>query len=203
MKIGPKYKIARRLGGAIFEKTQTQKFALRNEKKNFANNTGKRAKSNFALQLLEKQKVKYTYGISTKQLSNYVKAILQSKQKQPELGFFQSLEKRLDNVVLRSGLATTRFQARQMVTHGHMRVNNKKTTVPSYQIKKGDIVTVKDSSKIKPLFVGFKDKSKDVITPTWINVDPKNYTITIVADPEYKPAELAFSLGDVIQFYKR
>lgn len=202
MKIGNKYKIARRLGAAVFEKTQTQKFAVRAEKKG-ANIAGLRAKSNYGAQLLEKQKVRYTYGVSAKQLSNYVKAVIHSKVKQPEAKLFSDLEHRLDNVVLRSGIATTRFQARQIVTHGHMRVNGKKTTVPSYQVRNGDVITVKDSSRVKPLFAGFKDKSKEVITPTWIDVDAANYTVKIVGDPQYKASELAFNLNEVVQFYKR
>ncbi|HMO78599.1 MAG TPA: 30S ribosomal protein S4 [Candidatus Paceibacterota bacterium] len=202
MKVGPKYKIAKRLGAAVFEKTQSQKFILRAEKKGYST-TGVHGKTNFGTQVLEKQKVRYTYGISATQLSNYVKSIVRSKIKQPEAKLFELLERRLDNVVLRSGLATTRFQARQIVTHGHMKVNGKKTTVPSFQVKKGDVVTVKESNRNKPLFATFKDKEKDMTPPSWINVDNKNYTITVLADPQYKPTELAFNLGNVVQFYKR
>ncbi len=114
MKIGPKYKIARRLGAAVFEKTQTAKFALAEQKKK-AQGEGKfqRPKSVFGAQLIEKQRVKYTYGLTEKQLSRRVREIIaKGAQNTAEL-VYKHLESRLDSVVFRAGFAKTRFQARQ------------------------------------------------------------------------------------------
>jgi len=202
MRIGPKYKIAKRLGSAVFEKTSTAKFAAAAEKKNFSLN-GVRSRSNYGTQLLEKQKVRYTYGISNKQLTNYVRKIISSDAKDHEATLYNLLERRLDNVVLRSGLAKTRFQARQIVSHGHIKVNNKKITVPSFSVSKKDEITVKDSSKEKSLFVSFPERAKELDTPKWLKVSPKDYRITVEGDPQYIANEVAFNLGDVLQFYKR
>lgn len=202
MKVGPRYKIAKRLGASVFEKTQTAKFALSAEKKNYSTQ-GARSRSNYGSQLLEKQKVRFTYGITNKKLTNYVKSVIASKTKSPESELFDLLERRLDNVVLRSGLASTRFQARQIVSHGHIRVNDKKVKVPSYQVKKGDVVTVKESSREKTLFLDFVERFKDINPPTWLKVTAKDYSILIDGDPAYRSMDVAFNLSDVLQFFKR
>jgi len=202
MKIGPKYKIARRLGAAVFEKTSTAKFALKAEKRN-AHPNGVRSRSNYGTQLLEKQKVRYTYGISAKQLTNYVKKVITSKAKEQEATLYKNLERRLDNVILRSGLAKTRFQARQIVSHGHVRVNDKKMKVPSYSVRDKDIISIKESSREKVLFLDFKDYFKEVTVPSWLSVDPDKYTVTILGSPQYSSTEISFNLSDVLQFYKR
>jgi small subunit ribosomal protein S4 len=202
MKVKSKYKIAKRLGSAVFEKTQTAKFALAAEKKRFSTE-GIRSRSNYGTQLLEKQKVRFTYGIPNKQLTNYVKEIIKSKTKTPEQELFSKLEHRLDNIILRAGFAESRFQARQMVSHGHVKVNGRKNKVPSYQVKASDKIEIKESSRDKVLFINFAEKFKEVTTPSWIKVDPKTYSVTIEGEPSYKPKESHFRLGDVLQFYKR
>ena len=128
MKIGPKYKIARRLGPAVFEKTQTQKFALSEARHAAGKKRDKRSKalSDFGLQLIEKQRVRFSYGITERQLSNYVEKAIETKGN-PSENLFASLESRLDNVVYRMGIAHTRRLARQMVSHGHFVVYGKRT----------------------------------------------------------------------------
>ncbi len=200
MKTGPKYKIARRLGAAVFEKTQGAKFAISEQKRKpkFVKN-----RSLYGTQMLEKQKVRFTYGITEKQLSNYVKKVIDSKQKnQPEL-LFSMLEKRADAVVLRAGFATSRRHARQLVSHGHVKINGTRINVPSYALKIEDSIEVKDGSKTKGPFANYEEKFKDVITPTWIKIDPKNISVVLTAEPEYKPKETHLDLNTVLQFYKR
>src|SRR5262245_8692490 len=129
MKIGPKYKIAKRLGAPVFEKTQTQKFALSEARK--AKNVRKKrggAASDYSKQLTEKQKMRYTYGITEKQLRRYVDEAAATGH-QPIALLIARLESRLDNVVYRLGLAPTRLGARQMVSHGHVTVNGRKLTI--------------------------------------------------------------------------
>src|SRR3989344_6775354 len=103
MKIGPKYKIARRLGASIFEKTQGPKFALSKERKEKNSRSRPKAKSEFGKQLIEKQKARFSYGITEKQFSKYVNKALSSQQGEPTQKLFQTLESRLDNVLYRAG----------------------------------------------------------------------------------------------------
>jgi small subunit ribosomal protein S4 len=147
MKIGPRYKIARRLGAPIFEKTQTAKFKAR---------TGETRRppmrSDFGKQLIEKQKARFTYGVSEKQFSSYVKTVLESKTSVPVQKLLEKLETRLDNVVYRSGFASTRQFARQVVSHGHVLVNGRKLNVPSYVVKPGDMISIREGSKSNGIF---------------------------------------------------
>jgi small subunit ribosomal protein S4 len=202
MKIGPKYKIARRLGRSVFEKTQTAKFALSAEKKN-ANVEGIRSRSNYGSQLLEKQKVRFTYGVTNKQLGKYAYQVIDSKVKNQEEMLFIALEKRLDNVVLRSGFASTRRQARQLVSHGHIKVNGVKNKIPSYSVKEGDVIELKESSRDKSIFADMDERVKDITIPSWLKVDHKAFKITISGTPTYNSKETHFNLGEVLQFYKR
>ena len=200
MKIGPKYKIARRLGAAVFEKTQSPKFALSEQKRK---KTFVRARSNYGAQLIEKQKVRFTYAITEKQLSNYVKNVIAKNNKNQTDFVFQALETRLDAIVLRAGFAKTRRQARQMVSHGHVKVNGVRNTVPSTHVTKEMNIEVKETSKSKGLFNDFEERFKDVQTPAWIKVDPTKKTIALTGVPAYSPKESHFDLQAVLQFYKR
>src|SRR3954462_15916741 len=138
MIIGPRYKIARRLGVPVFEKTQTQKYAARAAARGGGKGTGKpRAKSDYGLGMLEKQRARYSYGVSSKQFGNYIKKATEKKGNSSEL-LIRLLESRLDNVALRGGYAPTRAAARQMVSHGHLMVNGKIVTIPSYHVSVGD-----------------------------------------------------------------
>jgi small subunit ribosomal protein S4 len=141
MIIGPKYKIARRLGAPVFEKTQTQKFSVRSERK-MKNRGFSKQKSEFGQQLNEKQKARMYYGVSEKQFSKYVKEAISKKASKAVGLLFETLETRLDNLVYRLGFAQTRYQARQFVGHGHILVNGKKVTIPSYVVKQGDTISL-------------------------------------------------------------
>ena len=142
---GPKSKIARKFGEPIFGPDR----AL--DKKNYGpgqhGNTRRRGKkSEYAVQLQEKQKAKYTYGILEKQFSNLFKKALRKKGITGEI-LLQLCETRLDNVVYRLGISPTRRAARQMVTHKHIVVNENITNIPSYALKVGDIISVREKSK--------------------------------------------------------
>ena len=203
MKIGPKYKIARRLGVPIFEKTQTEKFVLRETRraKNMRRGKRPRSRSNFALQLLEKQKVRYTYGISERQFSNYVKSALEKKGNPADL-LYNALESRLDNVLYRAGFAKTRRMARQMASHGHAVVNGVRTNIPSYALNEGDVVEIRDGSKGKTIFENVAERENANI-PKWLTVDQKKMSIKIGSIPGFDSTENIFSLVSVIEFYSR
>ena len=201
---GPKYKIARRLGAPIFEKTQTAKYKLSEEKKSKTKGRGKKPSStNFAIQLKEKQKARFTYGISEKQFRNYVKKLIDSKVTKPHEKLFEVLETRLDNTVTKLGLATTRAFGRQLVSHGHILVNGGKVTIPSYKVEKGDVITIREGSKKKPVFNEIDEKAKSKELPVWLAYDASKTEWKVQGLPKMEGESLLFDLDLLIQFYKR
>jgi small subunit ribosomal protein S4 len=204
MKIGPKYKIARRLGAPVFTKTQTQKFVLsqqkkeKNKKRKFSRST-----SEFGTQLLEKQKARYSYCLTEKQFSKYAKEALAKKDTHAVSRLFGSLETRLDNVVYRTGFAPTRLAARQMVSHGHITVNGKRVTIPSIRLGIGDVVSIRPASVGKPLFAEVENLMQETEKQSWIKVDMKTKTATIEILPKTEGTNLMFDLKSILEFYSR
>lgn len=202
MKIGPKFKIAKRLGAPIFEKTQTQKFALSESRVGRARSSRPGAMSDYKRQLIEKQKMRFTYGISEKQLRKYVNEAMTKSQK-PIVLLMTRLESRLDNVAYRLGLAKTRQAARQLASHGHLLVNGKRMTIPSHQVRVGDTVTVRVGSKESGLFREFTDSYEAAGVPGWLNFDVKQLEGTVKAEPTYDPRDTLFDPEQVLQYYSR
>jgi small subunit ribosomal protein S4 len=203
MKIGPKYKIARRLGSGVYEKTQSQKFML-SEQKRFKSRTGRpKRPTDYGLSLIQKQRVRFAYGVSEKQFSNYVNKSFDSAKKGnvPAQTLFKLIESRLDNVVYRAGIASTRAFARQLVSHGHILVNGKKTTIPSYSVKKGDVLTIREGSKDKPVFAELEKQLSATQKSAWLEMDATKKTVTVSGDP--KNPEPFFNFQAVIEFYSR
>lgn len=202
MKIGPKFKIAKRLGAPIFEKTQTQKFALSEARGGRIRKGRPGQMSDYKRQLLEKQKMRFTYGISEKQLRRYVDEAV-SKSNQPIALLMQRLEARLDNTVYRLGLAKTRRLARQIVSHGHITVNGKKLTVPSHKVSEGDIVAIREGSKASGLFIELAEKHESASVPGWLKFDVKKMEGNVTGAPSYDPAEILFDPAQVMEYYSR
>ncbi len=204
MKIGPKFKIAKRLGAPIFEKTQTQKFELSVARSANNRNRGKRPgqMSDYKRQLLEKQKMRFTYGISEKQLRRYVDEAVE-KSNQPVALIMERLESRLDNVIYRMGLAKTRRLARQIASHGHICVNGKKMTIPSHKVKVGDVLSIREGSRQTGLFVDLGEKHEAAGVPAWVTFDVKKMEGTMKAVPVYNPAESLFDPEQVMEYYSR
>ena len=202
MIIGPKYKIARRLGAPIFEKTQTQKYALHLERKGKKRGFAKQ-KTEFGIQLNEKQKARFTYGLREGQFSNYVKEALLKKNGNTTQIIFQFLERRLDNVVYRLGLSTTRSGSRQIVSHGHIKINGKRVNTPSRRVEIGDKIEIRASSITKPLFVNLDERIKNITLPSWIKWNNEKKFAEIQGLPEFRPLENMFDLNAVIEFYSR
>lgn len=201
MKIGPKFKIAKRLGAPIFEKTQTQKFAL-SEARSGRTKKRRGAMSDYNRQLIEKQKMRFSYGISEKQLRRYVDEALE-KSEQPMASLMERLESRLDNVVYRLGIAKTRQQARQMVSHGHITVGGRKMTIPSYKVRQGDVIGVREGSKQIGLMNNFEERHSAQSIPAWLSFDLKNLSGTVLARASYNPAETMFDPEQVLEYYSR
>lgn len=203
MKIGPKYKIARRLGAPVFEKTQSPKFALSQGRKEKSGKSFSRPKSEFGLQLLEKQKARYTYCVLEKQFAKYVKEALATRDTNAVGRLFSALELRADNVAYRSGFAPTRLGARQMVAHGHMMVNGKRITIPSYRLSLNDVMTIRSGSSAKPLFAGLEERLSSLKQPAWIKFDSTKKEAQIVGEPKYEPADSMFDINAILEFYSR
>ncbi len=202
MKTVQKYKICRRLGPGVFEKCQTPKFVA-SEGRHAKNLKNKRPKalSGFALQFVEKQKVRFMYNISEKQFSNYIKEAVSHKGTVTTDYLFELLETRLDNVTYRLGLAHTRRLSRQMVSHGHITVNGKKTTVASLRVKVGDVIAVRLGSKKSVLFAEMDKKMKEYTCPNWLTFNVETLSGTIVGKP--KNTEGYLDLSTVLEFYSR
>jgi small subunit ribosomal protein S4 len=204
MKIGPKYKIAKRLGASVFEKTQTQKFAIAEERA-ARNKKGRRQnQTEFGKQLLEKQKVRITYGLSEKQFSNYVATATSTHGKPPAQTLHRLLEMRLDNIVYRLGLTPTRRAARQMVSHGHITINGVKTTIPSRAMRIGEGIAVREGSKSAVLFENFAEKFNERPTlSSWLTWDAKAMKGGMQEIPTEEAASPAGDLVAVLSFYSR
>jgi small subunit ribosomal protein S4 len=205
MRIGPKYKIARRLGAPVFEKTQTQKFTLSQTKKSSMTKTRKHHSqvTDFGLQMLEKQKARYTYLLSDKQLSGYAKKALSEKTADKAGFLFRILESRLDSTVFRIGLAPTRLAARQLVSHGHINVNGRKVTLPSFQVKLGDKISIRERSLGKGVFSNLEQRIKESDIPAWLKFDSTKKEAEIKNKPDSGKIETLFDLKTVLEFYSR
>ncbi len=195
-----KYRIAKRLGAGVFDQTQTQKFALRE-----ANSTKKRSRgqSDYGRQLLEKQRVRFTYGLSEKQLSNYAKEAYVTKD--PSTTLHKMLEMRADTAMYRSGLAATRRAARQAVSHGHILINGVRIKTPSYKLKKGDKISIREGARKSPLYAGLAEKNpaEGRSIPSWLSTDIKLLTSEVKGEPQYSAAEVGLDYATVFEFYSR
>lgn len=201
-----KYRIAKRLGPAIFDQTQTQKFALRSaqgtETKKRGRSGGGRGGSEYGRQLLEKQKVRFTFGLSEAQLSNYAQKAFATED--PSRSLHRALESRADSVVYAAGLASTRRAARQAVSHGHILVNGTRITTPSYALKKGDTISLREGSRKSPLFAGLAERNQEGrAVPPWVEVDINLLTAKFLGDVRYAREEIALDYPTVFEFYSR
>ena len=203
LRIKSKYKIAKRLGSAIFEQTQTQKFAL-SEARAKRPRHGGRGASDYNRQLLEKQRLRFTFGLKERELYNYAKRAITTSD--PSQTLHAMLEMRADSIVYRAGIAPTRRAARQLVSHGHVTINGTRTTTPSYRLKKGDVLAVREGSRGSPLFAHLAEgEGKEVFrgVPQWLSFDPALLKVEILQEPTYGAAETPLDYSTVFEFYSR
>jgi small subunit ribosomal protein S4 len=201
MKIGSRYKIARRYGAELFEKTSTQKFALRSGQRMPSRS---RSRSDFAVQLAEKQKARFLYGVSNAQLRALSRAALEHAKGAAHV-VFSSLEMRLDNVAYRAGLSLSRAGARQIVSHGHVLVNGRRVTVPSYRLGEGDRIRVRSASISKKCWR--EEKAGEAVSlPAWLRAEVGEGGArewSIVGVPHYVRTAAPFNVDTVLEFYRR
>ncbi len=142
-----------------------------------------RGLSEYGIQLRNKQKQKFSYGLRERQYANYLKEARQKGKGDVRDYLFQILESRLDNVVFRMGFTDSRANARQMVSHGHITVNGRKIDIPSYRSKKGDKISIKTQSINKNNFKDLDIKIKKYNPPLWINLDREKKVGEIISKP--------------------
>ena len=160
----------------------------------------RRKQSQYGVQLNEKQKVRFTYGLSETQFRNlFDKASKRAGGAGENLLIM--LEERLDNVVYRMGLAMTRREARQLVVHAHFTVNGKKVNIPSYQVKPGDVIKVKAKSASSPKFQEIKDMTVGV--PEWLSVDREKLEGTVLADPTRDQIDTPVEEHLIVELYSK
>lgn len=158
--------------------------------------------SDYSLQLREKQKVKQIYGIMERQFKRYF-YIAQRMKGVTGSNLLQLLERRLDNVVYRSGFASDRRQARQLVTHGHFRVNGRKVNIPSYLVRPGDIIEPKESSKNLTVVQESISKAEHRGFPPWVEMDVKNLRGKLLYLPSREEIALPVQEQLVVELYSR
>ncbi len=197
---GPKARINRRLGAMIFENSGAVRAA---ERRDYPPGMSQRRRkpSNYAIALLEKQKIKYYYGLRERQLRRYFDA---AKGMQGNTGeqLLMLCERRLDNVIRRAGFADTRPQARQGASHGHFQVNGRTVTVPSIRINAGDVISVRNRPNLKALY-GSLLESGSTNDADWIDIDTDNLSVTVTALPTAEDVSLPVDVGKVVVFLSR
>ena len=162
----------------------------------------RREPSEFGQLMREKQKIRFLYGLDDKDLKRYITIALMHK------GAFTAhvlrlLECRLDNVVYRLGLAHSRRMARQAVDHGHVTVNGKIVSIPSYRVKKGDVIAPKEHSLKSGVFAGLEERIKSYEAPRWLSLDKGQKTGTMTADPEADDIQTTVDITKIKEFYSR
>lgn len=167
--------------------------------RNPGGNTKKRV-SEYGIQLKEKQKVKFIYGIREKQFRKYYDKAQKSRTA-TGAEMLSLIERRLDNVVYRLGFGATRPQARQFVNHGLFTVNGKVVDIPSYQVNVNDVVAVKESKKDYEIFKSLKDVK--VVCPKWLSVDMENLTGKVLAKPQRDDVDANINETLIVEFYSK
>ena len=211
--IGPVCKLCRREGDKLYlkgERCFTPKCAF--ERRSFApgqhGRTGSRGRnrsgreSDYLRQLRAKQRARRVYGVLERQFRRYYEVALQ-RRGLTGLNLLQILESRLDNVVYRLGYASSRAQARLMVTHGHFTVNERRTDVPSMLLRDGDIVAVRDGSRGLEYFKGLGEQADARTTPGWLNRDTKQLSGIVQRLPERGEIDSILNEQLIVEYYSR
>ena len=195
---GPKHKIARREGINLLEKTSASLMRRLNVPPGVHGKKGKRRPSEFGQQLREKQKAKATYGLLEKQFSKLVELATTQKGDTEDL-LLSLLERRLDNIVYRLGLSKSRMMSRQFVTHGHVTVNGKKMTIPSYTVQEGDVIALDAKIQKNPDVMKVLEETKEIMG----FLEKKGPAGKLVRMPVAQDIQVPFSTRQIIEYYSR
>ncbi len=199
---GPRARVSRRLGTNIFG-TKGEEIALdkRPYPPGIHGRTRRRGnQSEYLFQLQEKQKARFTYGLNERQFRRIYD---EASRKQGVTGenMLRFLELRLDNVIYRAGWASTRPQARQFVSHGHVLVNGSRVNVPSYRVRKGDVIEIKEKTRTNPIVVWNKDVL-DRQPPAWLERDGE-FTIKVYSEPLREQIDVPLREQLIVELYSK
>lgn len=195
---GPKHRLARREGVNLLDKTSASLMRRLNIPPGVHGAKRRRKLSEFGLQLREKQKAKVTYGLLEHQFKRLVKDVQRKKGETGEL-LVAMLETRLDNIVYRLGLARSRFAARQLVSHGHVFVNGKRVSIPSYHVQPDDVVSLATKMQNNPHVVKVLEEKKETLP----FVVRKGTSGKVLRLPKREDVELLFDTQLIIEYYSR
>jgi small subunit ribosomal protein S4 len=205
----PKCKQCRRIGEKLFfkgDRCSSPKCAIirRNYIPGFHGPKAKGAprRSDYGMQLIEKQKAKKQYLLNEKQFRILFERASKKRGNTEEL-LLQLLELRLDNVVYRSAFAASRNEARQLVNHRHFTVNGRGVNIPSFRVKQGDVIKLKEKSKRSPKFANLEAKMKKAEIPGWLHHDSEDQGIKVLHEPAAKDLRVNFSPQVIVEFYSR
>lgn len=197
---GPKVKLSRRLGIALTPKAQKYMEKRPYPPGQHGPNKRRKAPSVYGLQLLEKQKLRFQYNVSERQLRNYFRKAVRRREPTGE-ALVQQLEMRLDSFVLRAGFARTIYAARQYVDHGHMEVNGKRINIPSYQVKPGDVLTIREKSQNNTHIREAFDFSPP--PPAYIERDKNKLFANFVRVPRRDEIPVICDENAIVEYYSR
>ena len=203
---GPVCRLCRREGTKLFlkgERCMTGKCALdRRSTAPGQHGAANKKVREYGMQLREKQKTKRYYGVLEKPFANYY-AEAERKSGMTGENLLILLERRLDNVVYRMGLAESRKQARQLVLHAHFTLNGKKVTIPSISVKVGDVIAVKEASRDLTTVKALIEASASKLTPKWLEVNKENATAKVVALPAREDIDFDFNEQLIVELYSK
>ena len=167
-----------------------------------ANANNRKKVSEYGMQLKEKQKLKFIYGVLEKQFYHYYELATKEEGIAGE-NLIRLLESRLDNIVFRMGLATTRREARQLVTHGHFCVNGKRVDIPSYRVKVGDTISLREKSKKSKKFEQIAEVAGGRLTPMWLDVDKEKQSAKVTR--QFQRDDLDYEIAEhlIIELYSK
>jgi small subunit ribosomal protein S4 len=197
---GPRVRISRRFGVPIFGPSKY--LERRNYGPGVHGPKSRRKSTDFGLGLIEKQKLRYYYGLMEKQFRGVYEKALRRRGVTGEQ-MLQILETRLDNVVYHLGFGNTRAQARQMVAHGHVKVNGKKVNIPSYALKVNDVIEAKDTNVSKQMATRSLESSTSRVVPDWLNLDKTALKGTVMRVPTRDEIQPIANEQAVVEFYSR
>ena len=199
---GPKVKISRRLGVNIFENEKGRRALERRPYPPGEHGRSRRRQaSEYAGQLAEKQKAKYIYGLLERQFSNLYKEASRREGVTGE-NLMRYLEQRLDNVVFRSKWASTRPQARQFVNHGMVDVNGRRVDIPSYRVRKGDVISLRDKAR-SMIVIRHNLDTSDAIVPAWLETGDGGFSVTVVDLPRRDQIDVPVREQLIVELYSK
>ncbi|MDE5764797.1 MAG: 30S ribosomal protein S4 [Ruminococcus sp.] len=168
----------------------------------FKNANNRKKVSEYGLQLKEKQKLKFIYGVLEKQFYHYFEIASKMEGKAGD-NLITVLESRLDSIVYRMGLALTRREARQLVAHGHYTVNGKKVNIPSYRVKVGDVIALREKDRTSEKFKATVEETKDRIVPVWLDAKKDDFSASVTRLPSAEDIDYEVATHLIVELYSK